>query len=138
MQHVLVESDVFDICGQLKAIDPNLKVIWFDREKDPYVISETSLDGVERLVFKAQELDGRVVEKIRYIMSVPLEERMALVVKANEAFEAAKAEADLDELYESMGRPMWTQLEHDGFIQRGVSYPKSGVAGGKGSAKRDK
>lgn len=132
----MVESDVFDICNQVKAIDPNLKVIWFDREDDPYVVMETSADGVERMVCKADALDGRLITKLQYLLHVPFEKRFEEIEKANTAFEAAKAEEQMEELYERVGRPMWTQLEHDGFSQRSVSYAKSGVAGGKGSASK--
>jgi hypothetical protein len=30
----------------------------------------------------------------------------------------------MEQFYERMGGPMWTELERDGFIQRPVSYPK--------------
>jgi hypothetical protein len=47
--------------------------------------------------------------------------------------EAESREREFEDLYESMGRPMWTDLERCGFIQRGSSYAKRGVAGGRGS-----
>jgi len=59
---------------------------------------------------------------------MPLAERLAKLEKDEYKIEADRKEAQLDDLYERVGRPMWTQLEHDGFIQRGVSYPKVGVS----------
>lgn len=126
-RHVMVETDVFNICQRVREIDPNLKIIWFDREKDPYVVMETSIDGIERWVCATDALDERLLRKLQHMIGVPFEKRFEEAEKANEAFEKATREREFEELYERMARPMWTQLEHDGFIQRPVSYAKKGV-----------
>jgi hypothetical protein len=92
-------------------------------------------DGVERLVFKVAALDARVEKRLHELMHMPLAARLAQIEKDQYRLEAEEKEYELDDLYERVGRPMWTQLEHDGFIQRGVSYPKAGVAT-KGSKRR--
>lgn len=121
----LVESDMYDICERIKEIDPNLKIVHLiDGETQSFVIMETGKDGKEYYVMKAKELDARILEKLRYLLHVPFEERIRILEKGNKEFEAAEHERELDELYERVGRPMWTELERTGFIDRPVSYPK--------------
>lgn len=132
-----VDSDVFDICNRVKEVDPNLKVVVYEGQEDKYThgIVEDTRDGI-KLVFKigpaskeTPELDGRVIRKLVRLQSVPLNERLKLIEKEEAAYEREWKENQLDELYENLGRPMWTQLEHDGFIDsRGISYPKLGVS----------
>lgn len=137
MNYMQVDTDLYGICEEMKKIDPNLYVLVLDDgTKYGFAIMEHCKDGVERLVFKVRELDQRVLKKLADIMSVPLRVRIRQLERANHRFEEQERERDLEELYERMGRPMWTQLEHDGFVQRGVSYPKRGVTGGRGSAKK--
>lgn len=129
VQHMSVEGDVYGICERIKEIDPNLHVVLIvDGDDARYVIMEHCNDGVERMVFKTKQLDGRVEKKLRYIMSVPLAVRIANLEKENAKFEEEARENEFEELYENLGRPMWTQLEHDGFIDgRGSSYAKRGI-----------
>ena len=137
MKAAYVDGDVFNICERVKEISPDLYIVLLEKDdKFAYAVMEHCVDGVERLVFKVKELDNRVCEKLRRLMSIPLNERVAEIEKHEHRLEAERLEQESDELYERFGRPMWTQLEHDGFIQRGVSYPKRGVAGGRGSAQR--
>jgi hypothetical protein len=63
------------------------------------------------------------------IMHVPFEKRLEAAERDEDEHNRKRKEDELDTLYERMGRPMWTQLEHDGFIQRGRSYAKGGVYG---------
>ena len=122
----LVESDMYNICERIKELDPNLKIIHLiDGETQSFVIMETGRDGKEYYVMKTSELDGRVLEKLRYLLHVPFEDRIKALEKGNEEFEKKAHEDALDELYERVGRPMWTTLEKTGFIDRPVSYPKA-------------
>lgn len=128
VQMRMVEGDVYDIANRVKGVDPSLFIVQLEEGGDcAWAVMEHCADGVERLVFRTDALDARVVEKLRYLMARPLHERLAEAEEIEHKFAEAEKERDLDELYERMGRPMWTQLEHDGFIQRGVSYPKRGV-----------
>lgn len=133
-----VDGDMYDICGRVKEIDPDLKIVVYDGDTSKYThgIVEDTPAGV-KLVFKVgpaspdtPELDGRVIAKLQRLLAQPLDQRMADIEKENAKYEADCKEREFDELYETMGRPMWTQLEHDGFIQRPVSYPKLGVTSG--------
>lgn len=128
-QHVAVEADMYGICERIKEVDPSLHVVLLSSDdKWCFAIMELCADGVERLVFKVKELDERVIAKLRRLMALPLKQRLARLEKDEFKFYADKKERELDELYEQLGRPMWTQLERCGFIQRPVSYPKLGVA----------
>lgn len=128
-----IESDLYNICQQVAELSPHLHVIEISSEKTnshTYAIMEHCEDGWERLVFKVRsdELDGRVIKKLRRIMAVPFEQRFQEAAKEIDDWEREQEEKLQDDWYERLGRPMWTQLEHDGFIQRPVSYAKSGVA----------
>lgn len=122
---------MYGICERIAEISPRLHVWLLTKDDDPrftYLITEHCEDGVERKVFKVKELDGRVEQKLRKLYGVPLSVRLQLIEKENDEFERQAREDELDDLYERMGRPMWTELEKTGFIKRGVSYPTVTVA----------
>lgn len=122
-----VDADMFDICERVREISDRLLIVLLEHsatETMSYSIMEHCDDGVARQIFKVKALDARVLDKLRELMSVPLAERYRRVEAENHRFEQADHEDAMDRLYEDMGRPMWTELEKCGFIQRGVSYPK--------------
>lgn len=126
-----VESDLYSICERVKEISESLHIVLL--KGDPrgmnFAIMERCEDGVARLIYKVKELDARVLERLRYLMAVPFEQRFEQVEKDNHRWEQAQHEEQLEDLYERLGRPMWTELERCGFIDgRPVSYPKAGVA----------
>lgn len=124
-----VDGDLYDIAKRLAELSKDLFIVEMsEHDAHAYAIMEHCADGVERLVFKVKELDARVLDRVREIMHVPFEHRFAAAAADVDRHEAAQKENELDELYERVGRPMLTQLEHDGFIQRGTSYAKRGVA----------
>lgn len=131
-----VDADMYDICERVKEISPDIKIVAYDNDGSKYThgICEDTPSKLA-LIFKVGPacpdtpvLDGRVISKLRRLLAVPLDERLKLIEKEEAKYEADCKENELEELYETMGRPMWTQLEHDGFITRPVSYPKVGVA----------
>jgi hypothetical protein len=92
-----------------------------------YAVMESCRDGVERVIFRVTKkgLDGRVLTKLRRLMAVDLQTRIAIAERDREKFEAEQAAAASEELWERMGGPMWVELEKNGFIDgRGVSYRK--------------
>lgn len=129
----LVENDVYNICARIKELDPNLYLYLLDPpivlgdKTYRYTVSEMCEDRVERLVSRFEDLDARIIEHLQYLLHVPFEHRMAEAEKLEARAEEDRKENDLAELYESMGRPMWTDLEKCGFIQRNRSYAKRGV-----------
>lgn len=127
-----VDSDMFDICKRIKEIDERLFIIDLEEgDSHSYAIMETATDGTEMLVTRVKELDERVLEKLRYYAAVPLDHRIRLFDAEAARDRETWLDDQMEELYERMGRPMWTQMEHDGFSQRGVSYAKRGVAQAK-------
>lgn len=130
MRNAYVEGDLFNICERVAEVSPHLGIIPLPEARHPwkYAIVEHCRDGVERLVFEVRELDGRVIQELHRIMAKPLSERVKDVEAMEHQWEAEEVERELEDMYERFGRDMWSQLEHDGFVQRGVSYPKAGVA----------
>lgn len=123
-----VESDMYAICERVREISPRLFIVLIaDSRSHAYAIMEQCEDGVDRLIFRVKELDGRVLNRLREILAMPLQERLAKLEKDEYRHREEAAEHQFEELYERLGRPMWAQLEHDGFIQRNRSYPKRGV-----------
>jgi hypothetical protein len=121
----VVESDVYDICHRIAELSPNLYIInAHSSSKHVWIIMEHCKDGVDRPIFRTNELDARVLTKLREMLSYPLAKRIEILEKEAERIAEKQKEEAADELYERMGAPMWKQLEKDGFIQRPVSYPK--------------
>lgn len=135
------DSDVYDICRRVREISPFLSVVVLQGQEDKFthLIVEEGRDGVERLVFRVgpaaqiPELDGRVIHKLQELFTLDFKERIRKLEADNEKWEAEYKRNKSEEFYENFGRPMWSELERCGFIQRPVSYPKTGVTGGKGS-----
>ena len=133
----LVSSDLYSICERMKEISPNLFAVELDEgDSMCYAIMEDCKDGVVRLFYKVKKLDGRVLDKLREALAMPAAERIRMLEREEYTMEEERKANELENLYETIGRPMWTQLEKDAFIDRPVSYPKPGVTGGKGSLRR--
>lgn len=111
-----VTHDMFDIAKQMREIDRRLYAVQLAEDDEAnYAIMEHCDDGVERLVFRVDALDGRVLERLRYLMAVPLHERLAAIEAEERAFEAARREAEREDLYERVGGPMRHELARCGF-----------------------
>lgn len=124
-----LDDDMYDICARLREVDSTLYVVVIPEDDKPFAVMEACADGISRLVFKVEKLDARVIDKLRRLMSLSLHERLDEIEKAEREFERIQHEDELDRLYETMGRPMLTQLAKDGFVDsRPTSYPKLGVA----------
>ncbi|WP_281783776.1 hypothetical protein [Sinimarinibacterium flocculans] len=124
-----IESDMHRICERIALISPNLFIVQLeDSDARSWLIMEQTKHGSEELVYKTDELDARVLTKIRYMRSVPLEKRVAKIEAEIEAEKAAAHENEMEELYEKMGADFHKQLAHDGFITHtGKSFAKRGV-----------
>lgn len=131
IQVEVIDSDLYDICERIKEVSPDLFIVAAKRaDSVEFTIMERCKDGVDRYVYSTPDLDARIVEKCRYMLHVPLAKRADIAIAEADKAEQDRKEAQSDALYESLGRPMWTQLEHDGFIDgRNVSYNK--MRGGK-------
>jgi hypothetical protein len=128
-----VESDVYHICDRIKEIDSRLRIcvleppVEFAGKTYNFSVVELCPDGVERLVYRTEALDARIVEHLQYLLRVPFDKRFAEAERIEAKHEAEQKQRDFEEYYERVGRPMMTDLERCGFITRGISYPKRGV-----------
>lgn len=119
----VVEGDVYNICERIKELDTNLFIIMHPEDTYPYVIMEHTERGTEEFVYKTKELDARVIDRLQYMRAVPLQKRLEIIEAEERAWELLSREQELEELYEDVGRPMWTELDKCNFIDRPVSYP---------------
>lgn len=67
-RRVLVEDDVLDIAGKLKAVDADLRLQW-NEKGEFFAVVQITEDGGERLVTTAQECDDRLVERMAKVTS---------------------------------------------------------------------
>ena len=106
---VFVESDLYGIVERLQQIDPNLYVVFHEKNEKPFTVMERCADGVMRFVARYEELDARVIEHMQYLLKVPFEERLKKVEKeideANALYEKPDEEI-LDWLATEMRRDM--------------------------------
>lgn len=96
----LVESDVFNICNRIKEIDPRLVVRLRDGHAKPWVVLEITDDGIERWVAAYEELNASILDDLRYMAAVPLEDRVARVEREIEASNKELEKGMSDETFE--------------------------------------
>jgi hypothetical protein len=131
-----IPGDLYLIADRIHEFDSSLYVAYHEDhvEKGQYVVMEQCADGVDRFVTRVKQLDARIIEKLRYMQSVPFEKRFAEAERCEAKADAELKEHRLDEAYEALGAPMLPLLQRTGGIDsRPQSYPKLGVTGGKGS-----
>lgn len=126
-----VNHDVFHIAERLKELDPHLVIEahepkHFGPKTWNFTIAEL-IPGGEKLVMRVEQLDARIIERCRYILSVPFEQRYAEMEKEEAKWEAQEWDRQKEEAYERIGGPMNILLEQCGFSQRPKSYAKRGV-----------
>lgn len=122
----MVEGDLYDVCNRIKEIDPSLFIVQLtdDANNCQFAVMEHCQDGMDRLVFKTQYLDQRILSKIQRMLEIPFEERFDAVCAEIDRQEAERREEESNEFYERMGGPMYSELARTGFIDRNISYPK--------------
>lgn len=127
----LVTNDLFHIADRIREISDKLFILELKQDsqegaKFGLAIMEHTPTG-DSLVFRVPitDLDSRVIDRLRYIFTVPLHTRLAILDKERDKWEAEQHENEMEKLWDQIGGPMQWQLEHDGFIDgRGVSYRK--------------
>lgn len=131
-QSYQVESDLYNICDRIRELHPALFIVLHQVPgREPYfTVMEHCPDGVDRVTIpRVDELDARVLERIRYFLHVPVEKRLEEFDREEAAAKAAEKEQELDELYENLGLPMQHQMKRDGFSDPGgMSVSKAGVS----------
>lgn len=128
-----VDGDVYNISERIAEIDPSLYIdpldppVTIGDKTWNFAITELCADGVERLVFRTEQLDARILEHVRYLLHVPFAVRFAEAEAREAKLDAERKENELNELAENVGLPMLRDLERTGFTQRRTSYAKRGV-----------
>lgn len=98
----MVEGDVYNICSRIKEIDPNLRIVLHEGADKPWVVLEKSVvDGEERFVSRYAELDGRILDDLRYMLAVPFEKRIQKLeheIEANNSKIGKMTEEQIDQM----------------------------------------
>ncbi len=115
-RRITVEADVGSVVAQIKEIDPRLGVIW-DEDGEFFAVVEQ--DGSkQRLVLTAQELDHRVLQRLREISS-PDYDYVAEMDRMDAVADREKDHRFMQEVGENaevMAHALRTDLQHKGKI----------------------
>jgi hypothetical protein len=115
---VITDSGVYGICERIKEFDPTLYVVLQEGDDRPWVVMEETHTGECRFVARYAELDGRILEHLRYIKNVPFAERFKKLEAQIEAENAELGKPD----EESMDYLAWEMQK--ALIESGMSDPK--------------
>lgn len=125
----LVTADLWHIAERIREISDRLYILELEEESAEgqrfgLAIMEHTPDKGDFLVFRVAigDLDARVLNRLKYMMSVPLQTRLAILDKEREKWEEEQRQNALDDAYERVGGPMLWQFQHDGFVD---SKPQS-------------
>jgi len=119
----LIQSDLYDICSRVAEVSPNLYIVELEgNDQHAFAIMEKCKDGVDRLAIKVKQLDGRVIDRLKYLMSMPLTARLEQLEKDEHRLQEEQKEEELEKLYEQVGDPMRYQFIKDGFADRHSFY----------------
>lgn len=122
--HAFIDGDLYDICGRLRAYSVSYGVSMSVVQIDPthFAICETDARGVENLVFRVgpgceiDALDGRVIDKLNYIRSVPAGERLRQMEAEFGREKAHREEQNREKMWDRLGAPLYANLAKCGFI----------------------
>lgn len=130
----VLTSDLYDICRRVAELDPSLFVVELASD-DPrpyrWIIMERCRDGVDRMALRVREgeLDGRVIDRLREILAVPLDERVRRLERELDEWERKQHDERLDETIDRLA-PVMQKAMHDSNIAAGprpVSFPAKGI-----------
>jgi len=114
---MMVDSDLYRITERIAEIDPNLYVVFHEDHPKPFTIMENCHDGVSRFVARYEELDQRILEDLRFMCSVPFDERMKAAQK-----QIDKSNADLEKPNEEIMDWLTTEVRRE-LVKSGLSSP---------------
>lgn len=119
-----VSSDLYGISNRLRELDGDLFIAALEAPDGSFgwAVCETDRKGVESLIFRVgpgceiDELDGRIIDKLNYLRSVPLHERIAKLEAEIDRERAAMHADKLEGMYESFGGSLYDALFRCGFV----------------------
>lgn len=117
---VVVTDDVGSVCQQLREIDPGLRVRY--SEDGGFFAVYHQDEHKEYLVLTAQELDGRVVDRVREISSPGYDYAKAL--EDGERRRKADHEAKLREMVGEVGERLYHAIGVDTGRVKPVTVPR--------------
>lgn len=110
----IVDSDLYNIAERVKEIDPSLVIVFHEDHPEPFTVMEHCADGVTRFVKRYKVLDQRVLDDLRYMLSVPFDERLKIVERQIDR-DNASLEAIDDETLDWLASEMRRDLVKTGF-----------------------
>lgn len=111
-----VDSDLYGICERLREYDPNVRVTLLTQDAlFAWSVGEVGPDGVLREILRTKELDGRIIDRLNYIRSVPVEERVKAIEADYDRERAAREEHESEDLYDKIGGGIYDNLFRCGF-----------------------
>jgi len=131
---VVVEDDVQNVVRDIKAISPRIHV-YSNPQTSGFDLVESCLDGTDRLVFSVQQLDQRVVDRLRsadhwHGQDVPNhvlgedEDVTARVDAHNREMEELQKEKFRDQLYDAGERLAWALDIGGPSVRSSILVPK--------------
>jgi hypothetical protein len=114
-----VHGDVYGICERLREYDPSIRVVPVEDGGDGihFIIAEVGADGDLREIMPVRQLDASIIERLKYLASVPVAQRLAEIQKQLDAEKVAREAEQAGLLYEKIGGPMRTAIFTGGFSQ---------------------
>ncbi len=112
-----VEGDVYGICERLREYDPNIRVVPVEDGGDGihFIVAEVGSDGELREIMPVQQLDGSIIERLKYLASVPAMQRLAEIQKQLDKDKADREAQEAGLLYEKVGGPTRSAIFKAGF-----------------------
>lgn len=124
MNAVEFGSDLYQISSRITEIHASLFVVALD---PPQMMVGGALanwavmqhvNGEEHLLFKAEELDQRVLDRAAEIVHVPLADRLRVIEAQEAKEEAERLENEMEHAYEEWGGEMRHLLYNTGFTEQ--------------------
>lgn len=120
---VLIEEDVGSVVGQIQEVDSSFRVR-YSEVGEYFVVYAADETGHEYLVTTAQELDGRLLDRVRQIASERYD-YAAQVESIDAAYEASK-DHELREAVGEIGQRLAHALRQDRGLNQGrISVPRN-------------
>jgi len=96
-----------------------LFVVLHEDQEKPFYIMQTQDDGQVSLLWRTDHLGEDTYTALRRMRFIPLSKRLDEIERQEAKDEAAAKEAEMEELYERIGGPMYHMLHRYGFAHGG-------------------
>lgn len=128
----MVDGDTFSICARVReyAAAHGMKLHVIVLPPQHFAICETDRSGRESLIFRVgpgceiDELDGRVIDKLNHIRTVPADVRLRDLEREIDREKVAREDQQREKMWATMGEPLYANLSRLGFVStpRAESY----------------